>query len=120
VTDVNGAAHIVIDQVSHEYRPARGRPVLALDNFSLAVSDREFVKLVAPAEDDGIAVEFFEEELNALFEFGLAGDANATQHGLGHFAKERLHQVQPGTVLGREDEIKTVRSRREVGTGFLG
>jgi NitT/TauT family transport system ATP-binding protein len=46
---VNGAAHIVIDRVSHEYRPARGRPVLALDNVSLAVGDREFVALLGPS-----------------------------------------------------------------------
>jgi NitT/TauT family transport system ATP-binding protein len=46
---VNGAAHIVIDGLSHEYRPARGRPVLALDDVSLAVRDREFVALLGPS-----------------------------------------------------------------------
>ena len=46
---MNGSAHIVIDRVSHEYRPARGRPVLALDNVSLAVGDREFVALLGPS-----------------------------------------------------------------------
>jgi len=42
-------AHIIIDRVSHEYRPARSRPVLALDNVSLAVGDREFVALLGPS-----------------------------------------------------------------------
>src|SRR5207237_8718605 len=46
---VNGPAHIVIDRVSHEERPARGRSVLALDNVSLAVRDREFVALLGPS-----------------------------------------------------------------------
>jgi NitT/TauT family transport system ATP-binding protein len=39
----------VVDRVSHVYRPARGRPVLALDNVSLAVGDREFVALLGPS-----------------------------------------------------------------------
>ena len=43
------AAHIVIDGVSHEYRPARRRPVLALDDVSLAVGDREFLALLGPS-----------------------------------------------------------------------
>jgi NitT/TauT family transport system ATP-binding protein len=46
---VNGSAHIVIDRVSHQYRPARGRPVLALDDVSLAVRDREFLALLGPS-----------------------------------------------------------------------
>ena len=45
----NPAAQIVIDRVSHTYRPPRGRPVLALDDVSLAVRDREFVALLGPS-----------------------------------------------------------------------
>jgi NitT/TauT family transport system ATP-binding protein len=43
------AAQIVIDGVSHSYRPPRGRPVLALDNLSLAVREREFMALLGPS-----------------------------------------------------------------------
>jgi NitT/TauT family transport system ATP-binding protein len=46
---VDAAAQIVIERVSHTYRPARGRPVLALDGVSLAVGDREFVALLGPS-----------------------------------------------------------------------
>ena len=46
---MNAAAQIVIDRVSHVYRPPRGRPVTALDSISLEVSDREFVALLGPS-----------------------------------------------------------------------
>ena len=46
---MNGAAQIAIERVSHVYRPPRGRPVLALDDVSLAVGDREFVALLGPS-----------------------------------------------------------------------
>ena len=42
-------AQIVIDRVSHVYRPPRGRVVTALDDVSLAVRDREFVALLGPS-----------------------------------------------------------------------
>ena len=46
---MNAAAQIEIDRVSHIYRPPRGRPVTALGNVSLEVSDREFVALLGPS-----------------------------------------------------------------------
>ena len=46
----NGMAQqIVIDRVSHTYRPPRSRPVPALDKVSLEVGDREFVALLGPS-----------------------------------------------------------------------
>jgi len=42
-------AQIVIDGVSHVYRPPRGKPVLALEDVSLSVSNREFIALLGPS-----------------------------------------------------------------------
>jgi NitT/TauT family transport system ATP-binding protein len=42
-------AQIVVQDVSHVYRPPRGREVLALDQVSLAIRNREFVALLGPS-----------------------------------------------------------------------
>src|ERR1700692_2551370 len=42
-------AQIVVDRVNHLYRPPRGREVLALDEVSLTVANREFVALLGPS-----------------------------------------------------------------------
>jgi NitT/TauT family transport system ATP-binding protein len=42
-------AQIVIDRLSHTYRPAHGRPVLAIDDVSLEVGQREFLALLGPS-----------------------------------------------------------------------
>ena len=42
-------AQIVIAGVSHVYRPPSGRPVLALEEVSLDVGNREFVALLGPS-----------------------------------------------------------------------
>ena len=45
----DAAASIRIESISHEYRPARGRPVQALDEVSLEIRDREFLALLGPS-----------------------------------------------------------------------
>jgi NitT/TauT family transport system ATP-binding protein len=40
---------IVVEGVSHMYRPPRGREVLALDDISLSVGNREFIALLGPS-----------------------------------------------------------------------
>jgi NitT/TauT family transport system ATP-binding protein len=44
------SAQIVIDGVSHTYRPPRGRELLALNQVSLEVNNREFVALLGERE----------------------------------------------------------------------
>jgi NitT/TauT family transport system ATP-binding protein len=42
-------AQIVVERVRHTYRPPRGKPVLALDDISLEVREREFLALLGPS-----------------------------------------------------------------------
>ncbi len=46
---MSGGTQIVIDKVDHTYRPARGRPVLALSGVSLEVGAREFLAILGPS-----------------------------------------------------------------------
>src|SRR6187401_774370 len=46
---MTAAPQIVIDRVNHLYRPPRGREVLALDQVSLEVANREFLALLGPS-----------------------------------------------------------------------
>ena len=46
---MSGPSQIVVDKVSHTYRPPRGKPVLALDDISLSVGTREFLALLGPS-----------------------------------------------------------------------
>ena len=42
-------AQIIVEGVCHCYRPAVGREVLALENVSLDVREREFLALLGPS-----------------------------------------------------------------------
>jgi NitT/TauT family transport system ATP-binding protein len=42
-------AQIVVEGLKHMYRPPRGRPVLALEDVSLEVREREFLALLGPS-----------------------------------------------------------------------
>jgi len=46
---MSATEQIAIEGVSHVYRPPRGREVLALDQVSLSVRNREFVALLGPS-----------------------------------------------------------------------
>jgi NitT/TauT family transport system ATP-binding protein len=46
---MDGQAQIVIEGVSHTYRPPRGRAVLALEDVTLEVRAREFLALLGPS-----------------------------------------------------------------------
>jgi NitT/TauT family transport system ATP-binding protein len=46
---MNGQAQIVIEGVTHTYRPAHGRTVLALSDVSFEVRPREFIALLGPS-----------------------------------------------------------------------
>jgi hypothetical protein len=52
--------------------------------------------------------------MDTVDEFLLAVHPNLTEHAPDHLAKQHLHQVQPGAVLGDKDELKSFGSSRQI------
>ena len=57
-----------------------------------------------PSMDDRIAIEVVDELGDTLFQLVFGVDADVAEHGAGGFGEEALDQVQPGAMLGGEDE----------------
>jgi hypothetical protein len=54
--------------------------------------------------DDGIAIYGVDGGRDALLQFLFGRDADVTQHGAGELGEEALDEIEPGAVLGSEDE----------------
>ena len=58
--------------------------------------------------DDGIRIDFLNAFEYPVAQFFPGLHSNVTQKSACHLAEERLHQVQPGSVRGREDVFESV------------
>jgi hypothetical protein len=56
--------------------------------------------------DDRLTVEIIEIDHDSLLEFGFRSHPDATQDRSRHLREEALDQVEPGTMLWREDEAE--------------
>ena len=72
-----------------------------------------------PAEDHGVGIGLGEVEVDAINQFLLACDADATQHRSRHLAEHGFDHVEPRAVLRREDELEPLRVKAEVGLRLL-
>src|SRR5271165_3911859 len=58
--------------------------------------------------------------MNSVDEFLFRADADLAQHGARHLAEEVFHQIQPGTVFGNEDELKSLGPSRQIALRLAG
>src|SRR5665648_324815 len=82
---------------------------------------RDLVELVGPGMAYGIAVDVVDGGDDPVLEFLPGVDANGAQDGARHFREEALDDVEPGAVLGGEDEGEAAFAPGgEPAPGFLG
>jgi hypothetical protein len=57
--------------------------------------------------------------VDSLDEFLFALHPDLPEHAARHLAEHILHQIEPGAVLGNEDELKALRPTRQVALRLL-
>src|SRR5271165_2391173 len=71
--------------------------------------------------DDGVSVEVVDGGHDAVLELLFGCDSDVAQDGAGELGEETLDEIEPGAVLGREDEFEsTGRLLGEPSLGLLG
>ena len=70
--------------------------------------------------DDGVSIEVIHGGHDAVLEFLFGCDADMAQDRAGELGEEAFDEIEPGAVLGREDEFEaTDRLVREPSLGLL-
>ena len=71
--------------------------------------------------DDGVSIEVIHGGHDAVLEFLFGCDTDVAQHRAGELREEAFDEVEPGAVLGREDEFEAPgRLLGEPSLGLLG
>src|SRR5579872_57965 len=116
---MNGQAQIVVEGVSHTYRPPRGRPVQALTDVSLEVRSREFFALLGPSGCGKSTLlylvgGFFPTEAGRILIDGKPVAAPGADRGIvfQHFALFPWKTVQSNILYGLE-RLGMPRAERE-------
>ena len=121
-----GPAQIVIDNVSHMYRPPRGREVLALDKVSLEVGNRDFVALLGPSGCGKSTLlyligGFMPVETGAIRVDGRPVTGPAPDRGIvfQHFALFPWKTVRGNVLYGLERQGLPTEEREKRATDFI-
>jgi NitT/TauT family transport system ATP-binding protein len=123
-----GRSHtgITIDGLTHEYRPARGRPVLALDNVNLEIRDREFAAVLGPSGCGKSTLlyllgGFLPVQQGEILVRGRPIEGPSPERGIvfQHFALYPWKTVRKNILYGLEKQKKSKAECREIAQHFI-
>src|SRR5262249_51068467 len=123
-----GRSHtgITIECLTHEYRPARGRPVLALDNLNLEIRDREFIALLGPSGCGKSTLlyllgGFLRVQQGEILVRGKPVEGPSPERGIvfQHFALYPWKTVRKNILYGLEKQKKSKAECREIAQHFI-
>ena len=117
---------IVIDGIRHMYRPPRQRPVLALDDVSLDIAEREFVALLGPSGCGKSTLlyligGFLPIEQGAIRVEGAPVRGPGPDRGIvfQHFALFPWKTVKENVLYGLERQERTRAEREKLAQAFI-
>ncbi len=88
-----------------------------INNISLIAMN--LIQFITPSKNNRFFVHFFDPSINTIDQLLFGIDSNMPQEGTYNFTKEHFNKVQPRTMFGSKNELKSSGHRLQIRLSFL-